>query len=51
MNVNLSNEESMPGMHTNYDFINQYGSNPIMIGILLTIIIGYYLVVSGPIAG
>jgi hypothetical protein len=51
MNVNLSNEESMPGMHTNYDFINQYGSNPIMIGILLSVIIGYYLVVNGPIVG
>ena len=47
MNANM-NESSMTGMlngiQPNYNFINQYGTNPIMIGILLIIILLYYVV-------
>jgi hypothetical protein len=47
MNVNFSQSNEIPlgGLHTNYDFINQYGSNPYMIAILLVIILLYYFVI------
>ena len=35
---------NMNGLQPNYNFINQQGTNPIMIGILLTVIILYYVV-------
>lgn len=43
MNVNMTNG-SMNGLQPNYDFINKHGTNPIMIGILMIIVIGYYVV-------
>jgi hypothetical protein len=47
MNANMS-QGSMTGMlnglQPNYDFINQYGTNPVMIGILLFVILLYYVV-------
>ena len=48
MNVNISEDNKSPfsGLQPNYDFINNYGTNPIMIGILLVIIVGYYFIIS-----
>ena len=34
------------GIEPNYDFINKHGTNPIMIGILLFIVVLYYFVIS-----
>lgn len=53
MNSNM-NEDAMKTLHglqPNYDFINQYGTNPIMIGILLFVIILYYVVVNYSVKG
>ena len=53
MNSNM-NEDAMKTLHglqPNYDFINQYGTNPIMIGILLFVIILYYVVVHYSVKG
>lgn len=38
--------KTLNGLQPNYDFINKYGTNPIMIGILLFIILIYYFVIS-----
>lgn len=48
MNSNMSDDgmKSLNGLQPNYDFINKYGTNPIMIGILLFIILLYYFVIS-----
>lgn len=40
------NKSPMNGLQPNYDFINNYGANPIMIGILLLIVIVYYFVID-----
>ena len=53
MNSNM-NEDAMKTLHglqPNYDFINQYGTNPIMIGRLLFVIILYYVVVHYSVKG
>ena len=42
--------KTLHGLQPNYQFINKYGSNPIMIGILLFVIIVYYMVIKGSIA-
>ena len=52
MNVNMDDDKAMKTLHglqPNYQFINKYGANPIMIGVLLFIIILYYLVIKGSI--
>ena len=48
MNVNISEDNKSPlsGLQPNYDFINNYGTNPIMIGILLVVVITYYFIIS-----
>lgn len=48
MNVNISEDNKSPlsGLQPNYDFINNYGTNPIMIGILLVVVVGYYFIIS-----
>lgn len=48
MNSNMSDDglKTLNGLQPNYDFINKYGTNPIMIGILLFIILIYYFVLS-----
>jgi hypothetical protein len=48
MNVNMSQGSTngmLNGIQPNYDFINKYGSNPLMIGILVFIILLYYVVI------
>ena len=48
MNANMSQGSTtgmLNGLQPNYNFINQYGTNPIMIGILLVIIALYYFVI------
>lgn len=48
MNTNMNENalKSLNGLQPNYDFINKYGTNPIMIGILLFVILLYYFVIS-----
>ena len=48
MNVNFSEDNKSPlsGLQPNYDFINNYGTNPIMIGILLVVVITYYFIIG-----
>ena len=48
MNVNISEDNKSPlsGLQPNYDFINNYGTNPIMIGILLLVVISYYFIID-----
>ena len=48
MNVNMSQGSTngmLNGIQPNYDFVNKYGSNPLMIGILVFIILLYYVVI------
>jgi hypothetical protein len=48
MNVNMDSEanKSLHGLQPNYQFINQFATNPIMIGVLFFIIIIYYFVIN-----
>jgi len=48
MNVNMTEDNKSPlsGLQPNYDFINNYGTNPIMIGILLLVVISYYFIID-----
>jgi hypothetical protein len=48
MNANMNEDalKTLHGLQPNYEFINQYGTNPIMIGILLFVIVIYYFVIS-----
>ena len=47
MNVNMTEDKKSPlsGLQPNFDFINKYGTNPIMIGILLLVVVTYYFVI------
>lgn len=48
MNANMSQGSTsgvLNGLQPNYDFINKHGTNPIMIGILLLVVVMYYVVV------
>lgn len=48
MNANMSQGSvtgMLNGIQPNYDFINKYGTNPIMIGILMLVIVLYYVVI------
>ena len=47
MNVNMTEDNKSPlsGLQPNFDFINKYGTNPIMIGILLLLVITYYFII------
>ena len=50
MNVNMDDDKAMKTLHglqPNYQFINKYGANPIMIVVLLVIILLYYVVIKG----
>jgi len=44
MNVNI-NTDSINGIKPNYDFINNFDSNPVMIRILVVIIVAYYTII------
>ena len=37
---------TLGGMQPSYDFVNRYGTNPIMIGILLFVVLVYYFIIS-----
>lgn len=37
---------TLGGLQPSYDFVNRYGTNPIMIGILLFVVLVYYFIIS-----
>lgn len=46
METNMSDNRTINGIQPNYHFINKIGTNPVMMGILLIIILIYYFVLS-----